>query len=100
MQSPARYIDLRRQRLSLLSSRLSAVHQRKLSQSRQRYVALAAKLDAMSPLKVLGRGYAMVRQEDGGLVQSVRQVEPGDALNITLCDGVLRAEITEKKERF
>jgi exodeoxyribonuclease VII large subunit len=100
MQSPARYIDLRRQRLSLLSSRLSAAHQRKLSQSRQRYVALAAKLDAMSPLKVLGRGYAMVRQEDGGLVQSVRQVEPGDALNITLCDGVLRAEITEKKERF
>ena len=100
MQSPARYIDLRRQRLSLLSSRLSAAHQRKLSQSRQRYVALAAKLDAMSPLKVLGRGYAMVRQEDGGLVQSVRQVEPGDPLNITLCDGVLRAEITEKKERF
>jgi len=99
MQSPARYMDLRRQNLRLLSSRLAAAEQRQLSQCRQRYASLGAKLDALSPLKVLGRGYAMVRREDGTLVQSVDRVEPGDALDITLCDGVLRAQITEKKER-
>ena len=99
MQSPTRYFDLRQQKLSHLRSRLAAAGQQCLSARRQHYIALAAKLDALSPLKVLSRGFALVQTEDGALVQSASQVQEGQALDITLCDGVLRTTINEIKER-
>lgn len=58
-----------------------------LSRERSRFAALAASLDAMSPLKVLGRGYAIPRREDGGLVRSVNDVSPGDGLTLQVKDG-------------
>ena len=51
--------------------------------------ALAAKLDALSPLKVLSRGYAMARTDGGRLVTSVADVCKGDTLYMDMCDGTL-----------
>ena len=99
MQSPTRYFDLRRQKLTHLQSRLSAAQQQSLGVKRQRYVAFAAKLDALSPLKVLSRGFALVQTEDGMLVQSAKQVQSGQSLDITLSDGVLHTVITDIKEK-
>ena len=48
---------------------------------------MAASLDALSPLKVLGRGYAIARRADGKAVVSTGDVAPGDKLNLTLSDG-------------
>ena len=59
---------------------------------------MTAKLDAMSPLKVLSRGYAMVQDEDGIVVRSLSQVEPGNTVNISLSDGNVSATVVEKKE--
>ena len=50
---------------------------------------LAASLDALSPLKVLGRGYAIVRHEDGGVVRSVKEVMPGERLTLRVTDGTI-----------
>ena len=100
MQSPGRYFDLRKQNLTHLRSRLAAAQQQYLGGKRQQFVAQAAKLDALSPLKVLSRGYALVQTDEGMLVQSVNQVAQGQNLDITLGDGVIRAAITDVKEQI
>lgn len=59
LQSPAAYFDLRRVELDYTRSRLIAVGERYLASRRQTFAQCAAALDAMSPLKVLGRGYSV-----------------------------------------
>ena len=62
---------------------------------------LMGKLDALSPLKVMGRGYALVFKEDEekkSLVQSVKVVETGDQIRVKLSDGELTCEVHGKKE--
>lgn len=49
----------------------------------------AAQLDALSPLAVLGRGYSIARDGDGGVVKSVEQAKPGQLLDVTVSDGVI-----------
>ncbi len=98
LRSPTGYIDGRRQNLEHLKSRLAAAQNANLSRCRQRYVGQVAKLDAMSPLKVLTRGYAMAQDEAGQLVRSVTQVEPGQRIQLSLSDGKLLASVTEIKE--
>lgn len=65
---------------------------------KQRFVALTAKLDAMSPLKVLTRGYAMTQTEDGSLLRSVKQAGIGDTVRISLSDGHLTTSVLDVKE--
>ena len=55
-------------------------------------------LDAMSPLKVLGRGYAIARMGED-VVSSIEAVCPHDPLDVLVSDGVLRCEVKEKEER-
>ena len=99
LQSPDAYLQQRKKSLELLQSRLASAQNQNLAKWDQRYVALAAKLDAMSPLKVLTRGYAMVHSNDGQVVRSVKQVAPGDPIAVSLSDGFLMAEVTDRKEK-
>ena len=55
-----------------------------LHKKRQRYTHLAATLDAMSPLKVLGRGYAIAERADGIIIKTSTDVNPGDQIKIKL----------------
>jgi exodeoxyribonuclease VII large subunit len=59
---------------------------------------MAGKLDAMSPLKILGRGYALIQKEDGNLVKSWNDVSIGSAVNVQLAAGQLVCEVTGRKE--
>ena len=95
LQSPTRYIQQRRNALLLLSSRLTAQQQDKVSRKKQQFLSLTAKLDAMSPLKVLTRGYAVAQTDRGEVVRSVKQVSPNDNIRVRLCDGNLDAVITD-----
>ncbi|NLW43851.1 MAG: exodeoxyribonuclease VII large subunit [Syntrophomonadaceae bacterium] len=56
---------------------------------------LAVTLDAISPLKVLERGYAIARTEDGDVVRSIEQVKPNSLLNLTVRNGEIKAEVRE-----
>lgn len=99
LQSPTAYLDDRRLILDGLFRRLCAAQQQRIAQSRRQSVALASALDAMSPLKVLTRGYAMAQTEEGTLLRSVEQVRQGDVVALSLSDGKIYAGVqTIKKE--
>ena len=98
LQSPTGYLEQRRQSLSGLKTRLVSAQSQNISLKKHRYVALTSKLDAMSPLKVLTRGYAITQKDDGTMLRSVSQVASGDHIQIRLQDGALIACITDKKE--
>ena len=98
LQSPVGYLEQRRKSLELLQNKLVAGQTRQISNAKARYIAMTAKLDAMSPLKVLTRGYAMAQSEDGTVLRSVSQTQPGDQINIHLSDGPISAAVTEIKE--
>ena len=98
LQSPQGYLDQRSKSVELLRNRLTAAQSTVLNQHNQRYLTLAAKLDALSPLKVLTRGYAMVQDTGGEVIRSVKQTETGGAIEITLRDGTVSATVTQIKE--
>ncbi len=98
LRSPVAYVQDRRLLLDYLAKGLSAGMDGRVSRARQRYAALAAGLDAMSPLKVLGRGYSVAMGEGGRIVRSVRQLQPGTEITLRLTDGAARAAIRSIKE--
>ena len=100
MQSPVSYMEHRRKALAILDTRLISAQKQTISRNKQRYVAYTAKLDAMSPLKVLTRGYAMAQARDKTIVRSVKQVSIGDDIKIILSDGTLNATIVDTKEQI
>ena len=99
LQSPDGYLQQRRKSIELLQNRLYAAGIQGVQRKKQRFIALTAKLDAMSPLKVLTRGYAMTQKEDGTVVRSVSQIVPGDRIQVALSDGSFCAEVSQVKER-
>lgn len=98
LRSPTGYLDRREKDLQLLQEKLVAAQNRELSKAQQKYVANVAKLDAMSPLKVLSRGYAMAQKETGELIRSVKQTTTGESIVVSLADGKLNASILSIKE--
>ncbi|MBQ2614260.1 MAG: exodeoxyribonuclease VII large subunit [Clostridia bacterium] len=69
-----------------------------LEKKQQQLKLAAAKLDGLSPLGVLSRGFSVAQNEQGGVVQSVKQVQAGQHLNIMVQDGTIQAmvESTQK----
>ena len=98
LRSPTGYLDQKRKNLELLENRLISAQSRLVEQKNRRFVALTSKLDAMSPLKVLTRGYAMAETEGGAVVRSVKQIRTGDRLKVTFSDGHLCVTVTDKEE--
>jgi len=97
LQSPTGYLDQRRKSVEMLRNRLVSAQQRHIEIDKRRFVAAVSKLDALSPLKVLTRGYALVKSEDGSVVKSVRQIEAGQRVSVQVSDGRFCAEVREKE---
>ena len=98
LKSPTGYLEQKQKTLELLKNRLISAQNQNISRKSARYVALTAKLDAMSPLKVLTRGYAMAQTEDGDVLRSVEQVDLGQRITVSLNDGTISATVMDKKE--
>jgi len=98
LSGPTGYLDQKRKSLELLENRLVSVQTRITEQKQRQFTSLTAKLDAMSPLKVLTRGYAMAQTQQGSVLKSVHQAEVGDPIKIILGDGSLTAAVTQKEE--
>jgi len=96
IRSPQGYIEIRRNMLSHSTERIAAVQNRLIADKRRRYIASVAKLDAMSPLKVLTRGYSLAQKESGELLRSISQVELGEHIHVHLGDGTLSATVMGK----
>lgn len=91
--SPENRLNERRQRLADLEIRLGQAARGRLLKDRHRLELLAQRLSALSPLGQIGRGYAFVSREDGGRLDSVAQVRPGERLLLRLKDGRVRAAV-------
>ena len=86
MRSPEEYLNELRLALSIQQERMIAAARQLLGAKRRRFVQQAATLDALSPLKVLGRGYGFVTRE-GAIVKSADDLQAGDQIQIRLQGG-------------
>ena len=93
LQSPKYYIDDKRLLLDYTQDKICGALQRKLHMNREAYARLAAALDAMSPLKVLSRGYAIAAREDGRIIKTASDVEAGDRLTVRLEQDEIKCEV-------
>ena len=90
---------MRANALEHLRTKLISSEQRIINLKKQRFISATAKLDAMSPLKVLTRGYAMVQSPDGTVIRSVKQVVPGNEITVCVSDGNMKATLNEVEEK-
>ncbi|HIT57468.1 MAG TPA: exodeoxyribonuclease VII large subunit [Candidatus Galloscillospira stercoripullorum] len=96
LQDPMNFVADRRVLLDYQRGRLASSLSVSLNREKQRLGRLAAALDAMSPLKVLARGYAVARKADGSVVSSVGAVKAGDRLRLRVSDGEIPCVVEEK----
>lgn len=87
LSAPTAQFDNRRMELDRMRDRLLAAEERNLSQRKERFVKLTAALDAMSPLRVLARGYAIAADGDDRSVRSVEELSVGQTLRVHFFDG-------------
>ena len=93
LTEPMAFVQDKRMELLHHQQRLGDLTRGQLARKRQRFGALSAALDAMSPLKVLGRGYAVARNQAGGILKTYRDVAAGDAVTVTLGEGGFTARV-------
>lgn len=91
LATPLFYVEEQGMRLDYFVRRFAAAAQVQTSRAEGRLSAAAGKLDALSPLKVLSRGYSIVYR-DGEVQHSAQGIRPGDKLSLRLSDG--RVECT------
>jgi exodeoxyribonuclease VII large subunit len=97
MLAPAARLATQRRRLVSAHRALRAALERRHERSRARIERLGAQLDGLSPLKVLGRGYALVqRDRDGAIVRRAAEVTVGEDVRVRLAEGGLRATVTSR----
>ena len=77
--------------------RMAAAMEGKTAALRGELARLCTALDAMSPLRVLARGYAIALDSRGRGIGSVSLVEPGADIAVRLSDGILNCTVTEKE---
>ena len=98
MRQPDAYLQQQELHLEMLRQRLEHSGEVVLGKNRQRFERTAAKLDALSPLKVLGRGYAMVTREET-VIRETAQLNPGDAISVSLSDGTAQCTVNTVQRR-
>ena len=88
-----------RHQLTQLSARLTTDMHRELERRRQRVGGVLGRLDSLSPLGVLGRGYSLTRLAGGEIVKTSRQAPVGTSVDVLLGEGRLGCRVEESKER-
>ena len=87
LSNPQRMLEGRMQRFDFASVRLEQVFNAALTQKQHNCGVLAAKLDALSPLTVLARGYSVTENTDGKIIRSIADVRWGDEIVTQVGDG-------------
>ncbi len=82
-----------RQALETASGKLAGLGARLLDRPRQSVAMAAARLDDLSPLSILSRGYAAAYSADGKVVSSTGQVSPGDPITVMVSDGSIECTV-------
>ena len=95
LTNPKAYVQDKRVLLDYQSRRMSQAMANLLAGKRAKAGRLAAALDAMSPLKVLGRGYAIAQKADGGIIAHMGDAAPGERFRLRVSDGELPCRVEE-----
>ncbi len=95
LTDPVNYINDRRLRIDYLQQKLQGAGERTVAGRRQRFIFLTAKLDAMSPFKVLARGYSLVKDSSGKLITDSKDLSTGEDLTISFREGSVTATVKE-----
>ena len=98
LTDPLAFVQDRRLQLDYMQDKMTSAARTHWDREARRFAGAVAKLDALSPLKVLGRGYAVARTEDGGILRSSDQVQPGDRIRLRLAQGSLGCRVEEKED--
>ena len=93
LTSPTAYLDFKRMELDRLQGRMITVSEGWLAERRQQFGQAAAALDAMSPLKVLARGYAVATNEKGTIIRSASGIVSGEKLLLRVTDGSIPCRV-------
>ena len=86
-------ITVNRTKLTALTERLERALQRRIEREARKLAVATGKLDALSPLKVLGRGYALVKDESGKLVTRGAPLSAGQKLRLRFEDGETACQV-------
>jgi exodeoxyribonuclease VII large subunit len=97
-KNPARQLDEKRLQLDFLTEKLQHQMHKQLEQCKQRLGASLTKMEALNPLHVLARGYAIVENQKGQALRCAADVQIGENIWIRLQQGSLQAQITEIQE--
>ena len=92
LKSPLHFIEQKRILLDTLSSNLNQGFARRVVQDKSRLSVASGKLDALSPFRVLGRGYSLVIKQ-GSLVKTVNGLEKNDQITVRLSDGEAQCQV-------
>jgi exodeoxyribonuclease VII large subunit len=95
LRFPLERVRQHEQRLDEWADRLARIQRQRLERSRERVQAYAARLETLSPLNVLGRGYSLTRKESQEIVRSAEQVHPGDRLVTLVQHGRFTSRVEE-----
>ena len=98
MQSPTAFLQNRRIDLDRRADRMQAAQKHLLLAKRQEFVRLVSSLEAMSPLKVLSRGFSVTTDDSGAVIRSAASVAPGDKVHIRLEHGALDCRVEHSSE--
>lgn len=98
LRHPERLLRDKQMRLDLAVERLANAQKNVIRENKERYLRLSERLDALSPLKVLQRGYSVAMDRDGAVVRSVHSVRSGDCIDIVVADGTIRTAVESVKE--
>jgi len=98
LQSPFAYFQDRRMLLDFQQHKLASGMKRIIVSKRGLFVGTASRLDAMSPLKVLGRGYSLARDESGAVITASHDLKKGDLIRVRFLSGEVLAQVLEHME--
>jgi exodeoxyribonuclease VII large subunit len=98
LSAPDHWVKQNKKELLTLRTRLLSAAKNGNSIRRNRFISCAAKLDAMSPLKVLSRGYSVVSDTSGKVITSTHQVHKNDEISIRMSDGMVRTIVTQVED--
>lgn len=95
---PRRVLWEKQGQLARSANRLNKAEQQTLEMTRARFIALGSQLNAVSPIATLGRGFAIARDDTGGIIRSSRQTNAGATINVQVSEGSLECEVREVME--
>ena len=98
LKNPHAIYNIKRMTVDKLSMRLENSFVRITNLSKERFVRNVSKLDALSPLKILKRGYSMTKDEAGNPLTSVKKVKIGSKISLDMQDGSLLCKVDGIKE--